>query len=103
MTKPKIITNDDLINALPKERQDKINAEVEKTVAKWGGVRANSGRKRITGQVLDFTKRLTEKEGVSYFGAYKRTTFKKYRDNGEFTPPFYSRVDMKHLNNIMVL
>ena len=62
MTKPKIITNDDLINALPKERQDKINAEVEKTVAKWGGVRANSGRKRVTGQVLDFTKRLTEKE-----------------------------------------
>ena len=62
MTKPKIITNDDLINALPKERQDKINAEVEKTVAKWGGVRANSGRKSVTGQVLDFTKRLTEKE-----------------------------------------
>ena len=57
-----VITNDDLINALPKERQDKINAEVEKTVAKWGGVRANSGRKRVTGQVLDFTKRLTEKE-----------------------------------------
>ena len=62
MTKPKIITNDDLIKALPKERQDKINREVEKTVSKWGGVRANSGRKRITGQVLDFTKRLTEKE-----------------------------------------
>lgn len=62
MTKPKIITNDDLINALPKDRQDKINAEVEKTVAKWGGTRANSGRKRVTGQVLDFTKRLTEKE-----------------------------------------
>ena len=62
MTKPKIITNDDLINALPKERQDKINAAVEKTVAKWDGVRANSGRKRVTGQVLDFTKRLTEKK-----------------------------------------
>lgn len=62
MTKPKIVTTDDLINALPKERQDKINAEVEKNVAKWGGVRANSGRKRVAGQVLDFTKRLTEKE-----------------------------------------
>lgn len=62
MTKPKIVTNDDLINALPKERQDRINAKVDKNVAKWGGVRANSGRKRVTGQVLDFTKRLTEKE-----------------------------------------
>lgn len=62
MKKPKIITNDDLINALSKERKDKINIEVEKNVKKWGGVRENSGRKRVTGQVLDFTKRLTEKE-----------------------------------------
>lgn len=62
MTNSKIITTDDLFNALPKERQERINAEVEATVNKWGGVRANSGRKRVTGQVLDFTKRLTEKE-----------------------------------------
>ena len=62
MTEYKIITNDDLINALPKERQVRINADVEKNIAKWGGVRKNSGRKRVTGQILDFTKRLTEKE-----------------------------------------
>lgn len=62
MTK-QIITTDDLINALPQDRKDRINADVEKIVKKWGGVRANSGRKSVVkGKVLKFTKRLTEDE-----------------------------------------
>ncbi len=56
------ITNDDLINSLSKERQAKINAEVEHNIAKWGGVRENSGRKPISGKVLKFTKRVTAEE-----------------------------------------
>jgi len=63
MTKRKIITKEDLIKALPQDRQEKINAEVEKNIAKWGGARKNSGRKTVVkGKVLHFTKRLTEKE-----------------------------------------
>ena len=56
------ITNDDLINSLSKERQNKINAEVERNIVKWGGARKNSGRKPITGKLLKFTKRVTEEE-----------------------------------------
>ena len=56
-------TNEEKIKLLPPERQDRINKMVEKEIAKWGGVRPNSGRKTvIQGQVLNFTKRLTEKE-----------------------------------------
>lgn len=62
MTKHKVITNADLIAMLPLEEQEKIRAEADKIVAKWGGVRKNSGRKKITTNVLKFTKRVTEKE-----------------------------------------
>lgn len=62
MTKHEIITNDDIIAMLPPERQAKIHAEAAKIVAKWGGTRKNSGRKKITSNVLKFTKRVTEKE-----------------------------------------
>lgn len=56
-------TNEDKIKSLPKERQDRINKMVEEEIAKWGGVRPNSGRKTvIKGQVLKFTKRVTEQE-----------------------------------------
>lgn len=58
----KKITNDDLINSLSEERQTKIKANIEKEVAKWGGKRENSGRKRITGQILNFTKKVTAEE-----------------------------------------
>jgi len=59
----KRITTDDLIKALPKDSQDRINAEVDETVKKWGGVRANSGRTSVVkGKILKFTKRLTEDE-----------------------------------------
>lgn len=56
-------TNDDIIKSLSKERQDHINKMVKEDIAKWGGARANSGRKTvINGKVLSFTKRVTEKE-----------------------------------------
>ena len=72
------ITNDDLINSLSKERQKKINAEVELNIAKWGGVRENSGRKSITGKVLKFTKRVTEEEAK--FIDYARKHHLNYND-----------------------
>ena len=56
------ITNDDLIKSLYKERQNKINTEVARNIAIWGGARKNSGRKPITGKLLKFTKRVTEEE-----------------------------------------
>lgn len=53
-------TTEDLIKALPQNIQDRINAEVEKNIAKWGGVRINSARKTVVaGKVLKFTKRLS--------------------------------------------
>lgn len=56
-------TNEDKIKALSTERQARISEAVAKEVAKWGGVRVHSGRKKaVEGQVLSFTKRLTEKE-----------------------------------------
>ena len=72
------ITNEDLINKLSAERQAKINAEVNKNIAKWGGVRENSGRKTITGKVLKFTKRVTEEE--SKFIDYARKHNINYED-----------------------
>ena len=78
MTK-KIITNDDIIAQLPQERQNKINAEVEKNVAKWGGARENSGRKSVVkGKVLKFTKRLTDEE--ARFIDYAREHHINYED-----------------------
>ena len=78
MKKTKIITNDDLINALPKERQDRINQEVEKNISKWGGARQNSGRKATNGKVLKFTKRLTDEEVA--FIDYARSHNINYKD-----------------------
>lgn len=72
-------TNEDKIKSLPKERQDRINKMVEEEVAKWGGVRPNSGRKTvIKGQVLKFTKRVTEQE--SKFIDYAREHHINYDD-----------------------
>lgn len=63
MNKNKTITTDDLIAQLPKERQEKIEKIANKNLSKWGGERADSGRKTIAeGKVLQFTKRVTEKE-----------------------------------------
>lgn len=56
-------TNDDIIKSLSKDRQERINNLVKEDIAKWGGSRVNSGRKTvIEGKVLNFTKRVTEKE-----------------------------------------
>jgi hypothetical protein len=57
------ITTEDLINEMPPDSQERIRKEVAKTVAKWGGKRENSGRKpESKNNVLQFTKRLNEKE-----------------------------------------
>lgn len=75
----KPITNEDLIKSLSPERQAKINAEVEKNIAKWGGSRKNSGRKNIvSGKILKFTKRVTEQEAK--FIDYARTHHINYED-----------------------
>lgn len=59
----KRVTTDDLFEALPKESQERVNAEVNENVRKWGGLRENSGRTPIVeGKILKFTKRLTEEE-----------------------------------------
>ncbi len=56
-------TNDDIIKSLSQERQARIEKMAAEEIAKWGGARENSGRKTvIKGKVLNFTKRLTEKE-----------------------------------------
>ena len=65
MTKPKIVTNDDLIKMLPPKEQEQIHEEAKKIIIKYkgrGGKRENSGRPRTTLKVLKFTKRLTEDE-----------------------------------------
>ncbi len=56
------ITTDDLINQLPPERRQKVLDNVEKEILKWGGKRANAGRKPKTGTVLEFRMRVSEKE-----------------------------------------
>ncbi len=56
-----IITNEDLIKSLSKERQENINNEVKKNISKWGGARIGAGRKP-SNNVLKFTRRLSEKE-----------------------------------------
>lgn len=45
------------------ECAEKIEANALSEAKKiWGGARANSGRKTITGKVLKFTKKLSEEE-----------------------------------------
>ena len=62
MTREKsVITNEDLIKSLSKERQESINNEVKKNISKWGGARIGAGRKP-SNNVLKFTRRLSEKE-----------------------------------------
>ncbi len=78
MKKHKVVTNDDLIAMLPLEEQEKIHAESAKIIAKWGGSRKNSGRKKITSNVLKFTKRVTEKE--AQFIDYARKHHINYDD-----------------------
>ena len=56
-----VITNEDLIKSLSKERQESINNEVKKNISKWGGARIGAGRKP-SNNVLKFTRRLSEKE-----------------------------------------
>lgn len=56
-----VITNEDLIKSLSKERQESINNEVKKNISKWGGARIGAGRKPSK-NVLKFTRRLSEKE-----------------------------------------
>ncbi len=58
----KIVTNDDLINALSEERQKNINNEVAKTIAKWGGKREGAGRKPKSDNVLELRIRVSKKE-----------------------------------------
>ncbi len=41
---------------------NEIQQEIEEEKATWGGKRTNAGRKTITGTVLKFTLRVTEKE-----------------------------------------
>ncbi|MCX4274166.1 MAG: hypothetical protein OSJ27_00100 [Candidatus Gastranaerophilales bacterium] len=55
-------TNDDLIAKLSKERQEKIQAEAEKEITKWGGKRKGAGRKPKTDNVLEFRIRVSKKE-----------------------------------------
>lgn len=81
MTKPKIVTNDDLIKMLPEEEQKEIHAEAQAIIAKYrgrGGKRENSGRPRTTANVLKITKRLTEEE--ARFIEYARAHHINYED-----------------------
>ena len=55
-------TNDEIINSLPIERQQKIREMVAKEVKKWGGKRKGAGRKPKTGNVLEFRIRVSKKE-----------------------------------------
>lgn len=66
------ITTDDLINQLPPERRQKVLDNVEKEILKWGGKRANAGRKPKTGTVLEFRMRVSkkEKEFINYARAH---------------------------------
>lgn len=72
-------TNDDIIKSLSKERQERIDELVKEDLKKWGGSRKNSGRKTvISGKVLNFTKRVTEKE--AQFIDYARSHNINYDD-----------------------
>ena len=79
----KIITTDDILNdrTLFTEKQaEKIKADIEKKAGKyWGGKREGAGRKsKPKGEILQFTKRLTEKE--AYFIDYARSHNLNYDD-----------------------
>jgi len=63
----KKITTEDILNdrtMFTEKQAEKIRANIEKKAKKiWGGSRTNSGRKtKPKGEVLSFTKRLSEKE-----------------------------------------
>lgn len=57
------ITTEDLINKyLTPEDAQQLQEEVKTEVAKWGGKRANAGRKTKTGTVLKLCMKVSEKE-----------------------------------------
>lgn len=81
MSKPKIVTNDDLIKMLPEDEQKQIHAEAEAIILEFkgrGGKRENSGRPRTTAKILKFTKRLKEDE--ARFINYARKHHINYND-----------------------
>ena len=55
-------TNDELINALPQVRKQKIIENSNKEILKWGGKRKGAGRKPINGVVLEFRINVSEQE-----------------------------------------
>lgn len=61
-------TNEDLINALPEARKQKIIANSDKEIAKWGGKRKGAGRKPVNGVILEFRINVSkqEKEFIQY-------------------------------------
>ncbi len=77
----KKITTEDILNdrtMFTEKQAEKIRANIEKKAKKiWGGARANAGRKP-KGEVLSFTKRLSEKE--SRFIDYARAHNINYDD-----------------------
>lgn len=59
----KIVTNDDLINRLPKDQADQLRAEIAEEVAKIrGGARAGAGRKPLKETAKNRTVRLKDSE-----------------------------------------
>lgn len=61
-------TNDDLIKTLPSARQEKIIANSNKEISKWGGKRLGAGRKPANGVLLEFRINVSqqEKEFINY-------------------------------------
>jgi len=61
-------TNDDLIKTLPSARKEKIIANSDKEISKWGGKRSGAGRKPANGVVLEFRINVSqqEKEFINY-------------------------------------
>lgn len=61
-------TNEELINALPQARKQKIIENSDKEIAKWGGKRKGAGRKPVNGVVLEFRINVSkqEKEFINY-------------------------------------
>lgn len=71
-------TTDDILNdrtLFTEAQAAKIRTNIEKKAQKlWGGARANAGRKaKPKGEVLQFNRRLTEKENrfIDYARAHK--------------------------------
>ncbi|MCD7879471.1 MAG: hypothetical protein LUG16_06020 [Candidatus Gastranaerophilales bacterium] len=79
----KITTTDDILNdrtLFTEQQAAKIRANIEKKAQKlWGGSRSNSGRKaKPKSEVLQFNRRLTEKE--NQFIDYARAHNLNYDD-----------------------